>query len=174
MLSSDKNHSADNQQKKGEHFYTRDMNSSDVSKPDSKCEDDESDAQIDQQDNGIKDDIANQEIKDLGMRTDLGEPMNKQIVHTSPSPSQDRGMKAVFPIIRDDDSIIKQKNPRTEIAKPPPEAMQGAPGLTSNYSEQAHLRETIDQRSAEKSRESPGFLRSIFVIIKRFLSLIGD
>jgi hypothetical protein len=118
--------------------------------------------------------IPNEQAQDLGMRTDLSELEDNIHSYLPPSPPQDFGMQAFAPIIRDDDLNIQQVQTRVEIAKPPPEAMRGAPELIRESKEESHIQGNIDPISNDQTVGAAGFLQAIVAFVKRILYLLRD
>lgn len=108
------------------------------------------------------------------MRTDLTEGKNNSGVHPSLPPPKDLGMRAVFPIIRDDDLDVNQAPSNVEIAKPPPKAMHGAPELIRESAGQSRLQGSFNPLSVDTRGQSTGFLQTIVEFVKHVLSLFRD
>jgi hypothetical protein len=108
------------------------------------------------------------------MRTDLDEVGSKYSTSKTVPPHQDSGMRAIHPIVRGDD-VQNPINVPVELEKPPPQAMQGAPSLTSDDMEANDLWGKPDKVISRPEDEQGGIFQGLGEIIRQIVAIIiGD
>jgi len=112
---------------------------------------------------------------DRGMRTDLDEISSAYPVSKRVPPKQDSWMRAIHPVLPEDDQEITSELIGVELEKPPPEAMQGAPSFSDDKIDPAYLGSQGDQWISRWQDEGGSIFQKLGDLIRQIMAIIlGD
>jgi len=109
---------------------------------------------------------------DSGMRTDLDEVGSQYPTSKTVPPQMDSGMRALHPIIHEDDTQAPSDVPRVELETPPPEAMQGAPSLNSDAMEVNDSWGSSDQSYSRREFEQGSIFQSLGEFVRQIVAIV--